>query len=154
YQSQGQTPPADLDVQLAWAMADSPQHEQELSTLLNKARGRGDLTARQRKAIDEISSLSSVRRAQEAMARKHPDQSIAILLPAQGEVANDRRMQSALGATYLRQHDYRKALAVYASWGMAGAEAGDYRAAVGAALATHNQILADGYLREGLENWP
>lgn len=154
YQSQGQTPPADLDVQLSWALADSPQHTQELVTLLAKARTRGDLTTRQRKAIDEISSISSVRRAREAMIGKQADQSIAILLEAQRELPNDRRIQSALGATYLRLHDYHKALEVYAAWGMAGAEAGDYRAVIGAALATHNEILADGYLREGLEKWP
>jgi cellulose synthase operon protein C len=153
-QHPGKAPAAELDVQLAWAMVDSSQHDQDLRNLLTTTRHRAGLTPSQLKTVDEIWSVWSVRRAAEAMANNQPDRSIAILLDAQQVLPQDRRIKSALGATYLRLHDYRKALAVYASWGMAGAEAGDYRAAAGAALAIHNNVLADAYFKEGLEHWP
>jgi tetratricopeptide (TPR) repeat protein len=154
YESQRQASPAELDVQLAWAMADTSQHDQELPNLLAAARKRADLTPQQRKTIDEIWSIWSVRRAQKALAAKQPERGVAILLDASQVLPQDPRIQSALGATYLRQHEYRKSLAVYAAWGMAGARAGDYQAAAGAALATHNETLANAYMQEGLQHWP
>src|SRR5262249_62154053 len=112
------------------------------------------LTAQQHKTLDEISSVWTVRRAQEAMAGKQPERSIALLLDAQRTSPQDHRITSALGSAYVRQHDYRKALDFYSTWGMVWAEAADYRAAGGAALAIDNQMLADAYLQEGLKHLP
>jgi hypothetical protein len=52
FQSQGELPPGDLDVQLAWAMLADRQRDPR-DFLLN-TRARTDLTAKQRAAIDEI----------------------------------------------------------------------------------------------------
>src|SRR5262249_29521810 len=103
---------------------------------------------------DEIWSIWSVRRAQQALENHKSEQSTAILLDAERMLPGNRRIQSALGATYVRQHEYHKALDAYQSWGMAGANAGDYRAAAGAALALHNDSLADQFLQEGIQHWP
>src|SRR3989441_12000999 len=54
----------------------------------------------------------------------------------------------------MRQHDYQRALSVYELWGMTGAEAGDYRAAAGTALAAHKSDLADHFLEQGLQHYP
>jgi cellulose synthase operon protein C len=59
-----------------------------------------------------------------------------------------------LASAYARQHDYAQALAVYRSWGMAGAGAADFRSAAGAALAADNRTLADDFLREGRARFP
>jgi tetratricopeptide (TPR) repeat protein len=154
YQEQRQITPADLDLQLAWAMAATSQHDPDLLALLTRARTRTDLTTRQHEAFNEIWSIWSVRRAQQALDDHKSEQGIAILLDAERMLPGNRRIQSALGATYVRQHEYHKALAVYESWRMAGANAGDYRAAAGAALAVHNDSLADLYLEEGIQQWP
>ncbi len=153
YQEKGYIP-LGVEVQLAWAMVDSPAHDDELSNLLKTARSRQDLTPRQSKTIDEIWSVWSVRRAQAAIAAKQPDRGIAILVSARSALPHDGRIQSALATAFSQEHEYHKALDIYSAWGLVGAEAGDYRAAAGAALATHNEILADAYLKDGLQQWP
>jgi Tfp pilus assembly protein PilF len=154
YQSQGQPSPVDLDVQLAWAMVDSPQHEQDLQDLLAKTRGRTDLTAKPRATVEQIWSVWSIRRANQALLSRKPALAIAILTDAQRELPNDHRIPAAVAAVYLREHEWDKALNVYQSWKMDGAEAGDYRSAAGAALAAHKSDLADHFLRQGLLLFP
>src|SRR5262249_1998619 len=153
YQEQGRVSPAELDLQLAWAMATTSQHDPDLLALLTKARTRTDLTAKQHEAFDEIWSIWSVRRAQQALENHKSEQSTAILLYAERMLPGNGRIESGVGTTYLRQHEYHRALDVYESWGMAGANAGDYRAAAGAALAVHNDSLAGQFLQEGLQHW-
>ena len=154
YRSQGQLPPVDLDVQLAWAMVDSSQHEQELHDLLTTIRARSDLTRKQRATMEEIWSNWSIRRAGQALHSKKPTEAVAVLTDAQRELPNDRRIPAALASVYLQQHDWQKALNVYESWKMTGADASDYRSAAGAALSAHNNILADHFLRQGLLMFP
>jgi tetratricopeptide (TPR) repeat protein len=154
YQLQGQPFPFELDVQLAWTMVDASQHEQDLQDLLTKTRSQSDLTTKQRATIDEIWSVWTIRRANQALTAKKPAQAIAILTDAQRDLPNDRRIPAAMAAVYLREHDWNKALDVYQSWKMAGAEAADYRSAAGAALSAHKSEVADHFLREGLLQFP
>jgi tetratricopeptide (TPR) repeat protein len=154
YSSQGQPSPVDLDVQLAWAMVDSSQHEQELQDLLTTTRARSDLTQKQRATMDEIWSNWSIRRANRALHSKQPGQAVAILTDAQRELPNDRRIPAALAGVYLREHEWEKALNVFESWKMTGANTSDYRAAAGAALSAHKIMLVDHFLREGLLLFP
>jgi Tfp pilus assembly protein PilF len=152
FQSQGEMPPGDLDVQLAWAMlADRQRDPREF---LSKAKARADLTGKQRAAIDEIWSTWSVRTAEEALQNKKPERALAILTDAEHELPNDAKIYGALAYVYMRQHDYQRALTVYESWGMTDAEAGDYRTAVGTALAAHKSDLADHFLEQGLQHYP
>jgi tetratricopeptide (TPR) repeat protein len=154
YRPQGQPTPIDLDVQLAWAMVDSTQHDPELQDLLTTTRARSDLTRKQRATMDEIWSNWSIRRASQALHSKRPAQAGAILTDAQRELPNDHRIPAALASVYLQQHEWQKALNVYDGWKMTGADAGDYRSAAGAALSAHNSVLADHYLRQGLLIFP
>jgi tetratricopeptide (TPR) repeat protein len=149
YRSQGQLSPADLDVQLAWAMADSSQHEPELHDLLTTTRARSDLTRKQRATLEQIWSNWSIRGAARALQSKKPTEAVAILTDAQRELPNDRRIPAALASVYLQQHEWQKELNVYELWKMIGADASDYRSAAGAALSAHNSILADHFLRQG-----
>jgi Tfp pilus assembly protein PilF len=154
YEAQGQQSPFDLNVQLAWTMVDTSQHEQDLRDLLSRTRARSDLTAKQRDTIDEIWSVWSIRKANQALSAKKPAQAITILTDAQRELPNDGRIPAALAAVYLRQHDWNKALNIYQAWKMASADAADYRSAAGAALSAHKDELADHFLREGLLLFP
>ena len=54
----------------------------------------------------------------------------------------------------MRQHQWQQAIEVYQSWGMAGAEAADYRAAAGAAVAAHKSGIANRFMQEGLQHFP
>src|SRR5437870_4047717 len=152
FQAQGQVPPGELDVQLAWAMLTDRQRDPR--DFLSKVKARADLTDKQRAAINEIWSTWSVRTAEEAQQNKKPERAIAVLTDAERELPNDPKIYAALASVYMRQHDYQRALSVYELWGMTGAEAGDYRAAAGTALAAHKSDLADHFLEQGLQHYP
>jgi tetratricopeptide (TPR) repeat protein len=154
YQAQSKLAPADLDVQLAWAMLADKQNTEDPRDFLSRTRMRKDLTPKQRSTIDEIWSTWSIRRAEEVLQSKEPARAVAILTETQSILPNDPKIPAALASVYVRQHDYQKALGVYQSWGMSGAEAVDYRAAAGAALAAHKDTVAEGFLREGLQRFP
>jgi cellulose synthase operon protein C len=152
FQTQGQFPPGELDVQLAWAMLTDRQRDPR--DFLSKAKARRDLTDKQRSALNEIWSTWSVRTAEEAQQNKKPERAIAILTDAERELPNDPKIHASLASIYMRQHDYQRALSVYGLWGMTGAEAVDYRAAAGTALAAHKSDLAEHFLEEGLQHYP
>ncbi len=152
YQSEGRISPPELDLQLGWAMLNSQRHDPR--GFLQTARARTDLTDKQRLAFNEIWSLWSVRTAEEALRYKKPDQAIAVLTDAQRDLPNDPRVYAELALVYMKEHNNQKALAVYESWGMAGAEAGDYRAAAGTAQAAHKNELANLFLEQGLQRYP
>ncbi len=78
YESLQQTPPPDLDVQLAWAMLDSTGFQQDLAKQISVTLARTDLSARQRRAIEDVwsiwrSACCAGRRAQRGLRRRHRD---------------------------------------------------------------------------------
>lgn len=154
YQSQGQAVPADVEIQLAWTMLNSPQHSQDLQEILTGTQARSDLTKKQRASVNDIVANRSIRRASQAVHAKQYGEAVTILTDAQRELPNDRRMPAALASVYLQRHDWEKALGVYESWNMNGANASDYRSAAGAALSAHKMAVADHYLRQGLLLFP
>src|SRR5579864_2058593 len=152
YHNHSETSPAELDVQLAWAMLNDRQTDPRL--FLQKVKARADLTQAQRRTVDEIWSDWSVRAADDAVRSKRFEQAIGILNDAQRDLPNDPTIYAALALVYVKQHKYHEALSIYQSWNMAGAEPGDFHAAAGTALAVHNDAQADFYLREGLGRFP
>jgi tetratricopeptide (TPR) repeat protein len=153
YRSKGQVPPADLDLQLGWALL-SASGSDTLADLLPKTRARTDLTESQREQVDELWTTWALRRAEEAVKVGDDDRAAGILTEAGGRMPGNSRMQAALAALYARKEDWAMALHVYESWGMAGASAADYRAAAGAALGARDTARADRFLHEGLARWP
>jgi Tfp pilus assembly protein PilF len=154
YRAQSQPIPVDLDLQLAWALLDSSQHDQELRDVLTMTRARSDLTQKQRATVHEIWVNWSIRRASQAVRSKKSAEAVTILTNAQRDLPNDRRIPAALAAVYMREHEWEKALNVYQSWNMTEADASDYRSAAGAALSAHKPTIADHYLRQGLLLFP
>jgi len=153
YTAQHKNPPADLDIQLAWTMLSVSVDDPGLGDLLKNAKMRTDLSSRQRDAIEDIFSTWNVRRADRAFDTK-PQVAISILTDAGQEYPGDRNIHAALAALYMKRHDKQKALEVFQSWGMAGAQAGDYRVAAGAALSAHKYDLAQQFMHQGLERYP
>jgi tetratricopeptide (TPR) repeat protein len=94
-----------------------------------------------------------VRRA-EAAFETQPEASLSILTDAALKYPADREIHAALASLYLKRHEKEKALEAFQSWGMTGAQPGDYRVAAGAALSAHKFDLADQYLRRGLQQFP
>jgi cellulose synthase (UDP-forming) len=154
YRAAGSSAPAALEIQYGWEMLAVPGHEGDLKNLLIEVRMRTDLSAAQRESLDEMRSLLAVRRAEAVSKSQGPAQAAAILIEAGQEEPHDPRIRSALAALYLQQHQYDKVLDLYRSWGTAGADAGEYRQAAGAAVMAHQDALADTFLFEGRQRWP
>jgi tetratricopeptide (TPR) repeat protein len=145
--------PVSLDIQTAWTMLAVSLDEPGLSDLLLNAKRRAGLTAKQSQAIEELWSIWSVRRAERAFETK-PELAFSILTDAAREYPGDRNINVELASLYLKRNDKHKAIEVFQTWGMKGAQAGDYRIAAGAALSAHTYDLADQFLRRGLDQFP
>lgn len=153
YTAQGDTVPAVLDLQTAWTMLSLSADTPGLSEILNSDLKRSDLTPKQRARFERVYSELTVQRAQ-AVFERAPDTAISILAEAAGRYPGDRNINSALASMYLNRHDKQKALELFKSWDMRGAEPGDYRVAAGAALSAHKDEIAEQYLRRGLQAFP
>ena len=153
YTAKSKLPPVILDIQTAWTMLAVSADSTGLGDLLRTDKKRTDFGARQRDAIEEIFSTWNVRRAQRAF-ETDPQTAFRILIAAGGEYPADRNIRATLASLYLRQHDKQKALDIFQTWGMTGAQAGDFRMAAGAALSAHKVDLADQFLRRGLDRFP
>jgi len=153
YTAQRKLPPTILDVQTAWTMLAVSADAPGLSDLLRAAKDRPDPTSKQRDAIEELWSSWSVRRAERAF-ETNPQLAYSILTDAGREYPGDRNIHVALASLYLKQHEKQQALEVFQTWGMSGAQAGDFRVAAGAALSAHKSDLSDQFLRHGLDRFP
>lgn len=145
--------PVNLDIQTAWTMLAVSPEDRDLNELLQGVRNRTGLTSTQREAIQELWSLWSVRRA-EGLFDKKPELALSILNEAAQQYPGDRNVHVALASLYLKRHDKQKAIEVFQTWNMAGAQAGDYGMAVGAALSEHKNELANRFLQQGLQQFP
>jgi tetratricopeptide (TPR) repeat protein len=153
YTSQHKLPPVNLDIQTAWTMLAISPNESGLGDLLRNAKSRTGLTLKQRAAIQELWSVWSVRRAELAFETK-PQLAFSILEDAGHVYPGNRDIQVALASLYLRRNDKGKALDVFQTWDMAGAQAADYRMAAGTALSAHKDELADQFLKWGVDRFP
>jgi tetratricopeptide (TPR) repeat protein len=153
YAAKGKVAPVNLDIQTAWTMLAVSPDEPGLGDLLQNTKSRAGIDSQQRAAIEELWSVWSVRRAELAFKRK-PQLAFSILADAGQVYPGDRNIHVALASSYLKRHDKEKALDVFQTWGMVGAQAADFRMAAGAALSAHKNDLAEQYLRRGLAKFP
>ncbi|MGH9587468.1 MAG: cellulose synthase subunit BcsC-related outer membrane protein, partial [Acidobacteriaceae bacterium] len=153
YASQYKRPPLNLDIQTAWTMLAVSPNEPGLQNLLHSAKSRAGLTLKQRGAIEELWTAWSVRRAKLTLEAK-PQVAYSILVDAARVYPRSRDIRVALASLYLKRNDKQGALDVFQSWGMANAQAADYRMAAGAALSAHKNELADQFLQRGLARFP
>lgn len=153
YKAQSKLPPVNLEIQTAWTMLAVSPNEPGLGDLLLGAKSRPGLTPQQSAAIEELWSTWSIRRADLAF-KTRPQMAFSILEDAGRVYPGNRNIEIALASLYLKRHDKQKALEVFQAWGMAGAQASDYRMAAGAALSAHKNRLADQYLQRGLALFP
>ena len=153
YQASGQVPPAEFDLQLGWVLLKSSK-PYLVGDLIDRARTRTDLTADQRAAFEELWLSSVLGRVDAAMKRGDVESAVTLLTVAWRDAPNNPNIPSALAAVHLKKGDRARALEVYQTWGLRGANAGDYRAAAGAALAQRDTITAERLLDEGLKQFP
>ena len=146
-------PPADVEVQTAWLMYNGG-NESGLYKQLMMLGGRTDLTDGQRRTVQTIWANWAVRRANQAAANDNNRRSLEILNATAQAFPGNSGVIKALAGGYSRAGMQKQAVAIWKSMDMTQAPAADYKAAVGAALASGDSKDAENWLRFGLNQYP
>lgn len=150
----GHAPPsADMDVQEAWLLYNSHSDDALLRRLLALG-DRKDLSDKQRETVATIWANFAVRRANQASAAGNTRLALAILNAAAQTFPHNPEVLRALAGGYAQAGMGREAVAIFKSQDLNAASAGDYRAAVGAALTANDLHDAEMWLRFGLDQYP
>lgn len=146
--------PVALEAQLAWLLLDQEESQQELYALLQSELTRHDLTPEDRQAFTDIWSVWIQRRAQAAVEGGDLNKGIGILRAGARFLPNDLKIRSNLAGNLMKAGDTRAAFEIYHAWGLQGAPATDYIAAVGAAMGVRDSSAANQWLNKGLMLYP
>jgi tetratricopeptide (TPR) repeat protein len=153
YAAQNSRAPADVEIQDAWllynGMSDTGLYRQ-----LMALGGRPDLTDDQRRTVQTIWTNWAVRRANQATAAGNSRRALAILNATAHSFPDNPGVIKALANGYAKSGQPQQAVLIYKAQDMTAASAGDYKAAVGAALAANDQKDAETWLRFGLAQYP
>jgi tetratricopeptide (TPR) repeat protein len=154
FEALGRGVPASLDIQLAWLLLDDQESQPELSKVLERDNARADLTESERRDVNQLWSVWSQRRAQAAIEAQDNPKALSILQAAAAVLPHDPRIQAMIASTFLRAQNFRKAFEVYQRWDLKGAQADDFRGAVGAASAAHEEKFAATWLERAMQEYP
>ncbi len=153
YSAQNTTPPADIDIQDAWLLFNSG-NDSGLYRQLMLLGSRADLSDEQRRTVQTIWTNWAVRRANQTAAAGDQKRSLAILNASARAFPDNPGVLRALAAGYARAGLPKQAVLIFKSQDMTAATSADYKAAVGAALASGDQKSAETWLRYGLDAYP
>ena len=153
YSARHAAAPSDIDIQDAWLLFNG-SNDAGLYRQLMLLGGRQDLTDEQRRTVQTIWTSWAVRRANQDAAAGNGKRSLAILNAAAKSFPENPGVLRALASGYARNGLPKQAVAIFRSQDMTAASAGDYKAAVGAALSAGDMKSAETWLRFGLEAYP
>lgn len=153
YSAEHVAAPADVDIQGAWLLYNAHDDAGLYRTLMTLGT-RNDLTDQQRLTVQTIWANWAVRRANAASARGDYRRAIAILNAAAKAFPGNPGVIRALASGYASAGMPKEAVAIFRSQDLSQANADDYKAAIGAALAANDLKDAEVWLRFGLEQYP
>jgi predicted Zn-dependent protease len=153
YVNQRTAPPADVEIQNAWLLYNSA-NDAGLYRELMSLGGRADLTETQRRTVQTIWSSWAVRRANQAAVAGQTAHSLDILNAAARTFPDNPGVLKALAGGYSRAGQNKQAIQIWKSQDLTNATAGDYKAAIGVALAADDLKDAETWLRFGLNAYP
>ena len=153
YQSQGQQPPADVQIQSAYILYNT-KNDRPLYPVLMSLGSRDDLTNAQRETVQGIWANWSVRRSAAAFDAGNTARAIDILDAAAQAFPDNLQVRKAVAGGYLRAGKNREALSIYKQIDYQDATAGDFQGAVSAALAANDKAQAEDWLRQALDRYP
>jgi tetratricopeptide (TPR) repeat protein len=145
-------PPANVEVQNAWLLFNTG-NDRALYPALMRLGGRQDLTNVQREAVQDIWANWSVRRAGAAMDNGNIQRAVDILDAASQAFPDNMTVRKAVAGGYVRVGRAKESLALFKTIPMQDATAGDFQAAIGAALAANDKAQAENWLRQALERF-
>jgi thioredoxin-like negative regulator of GroEL len=148
-----QPPPPNIDVQNAWLLFNT-RNDRALYPALMRLGGRTDLTVAQRETVEDIWANWSVRRAGIAMDNGNVQRAVDILDAASQAFPDNMTVRKAVAGGYARVGRAKESLALYKTVPMQDATAGDFKGAIGSALAANDKNQAELWLRQALERYP
>lgn len=154
YELLRQPVPVAMQLQMGWLLLDSNSDERQLYQLLTIVGARRDLSYQQRRDIDSIWAAWSLRQADAARLAGDTQREIAILQAALRALPYDNHIRGTLAGALLVNGDPRSAFALYRTWGLKRGDADDYRGAIGAAMAAHEDVQAQAWLNSATRLWP
>ena len=152
YAGAKQPVPPSVAIQNAWLLYNIGD-DRSLYTVLMRLGGRADLTVAQRETVQDIWANWSVRRAGDAMENGDIHRAVDILDAAGQAFPNNLAVRKAVAGGYARVGRAKEALALFKSIPMQDASAGDFEAAIGAALAANDKNQAELWLRQALDRF-
>ena len=153
YTAQNAQPPAEIDVQNAWLLYNN-KNDPALYKQLLMLGSRNDLTDAQRRTVQTIWANWAVRRANQAAATGHNSRAVSILNATARAFPDNPGVIKTLAGGYAQAGMSKQAVMIWKAQDLTTAPVGDYRAAVGAALASDDSKDAETWLRFGLEQYP
>ena len=153
YAAQRIAAPPDVDIQSAWLLYNSGDDAALYPALMGLG-GRADLTDDQRRTVQTIWANWAVRRANQSTAAGNTKRALAILNAASQAFPDNADVTKALASGYATAGLPKHAVAIFKAQDLSSGSAADYKAAVGAALASNDLKAAETWLRFGLEQHP
>ena len=153
YAAQRIPAPPEVDIQSAWLLYGSG-NDVALYRALMALGGRLDLTDDQRRKVQTIWATWAVRRAGQATAAGTTKRALVILNAAAQAFPDNADVTRALASGYATAGLPEHAVAIFKAQDLSSGSATDYKAAVGAALASDDLKDAETWLRFGLEQYP
>jgi tetratricopeptide (TPR) repeat protein len=145
--------PGDVAIQNAWLLYNG-HDDGGLYRQLMVIGGRTDLSDSQRLEVQTIWANWAVRRADAASVRGNYGRAIAILNAAAKSFPGNPQVIRALASGYANAGMPKEAVALFRAQDLSKAPAGDYHAAIGAALTANDLKDAETWLRFGLDQYP
>jgi tetratricopeptide (TPR) repeat protein len=145
--------PATIEVQNAWLLYNT-SNDRALYLALMKLGGRSDLTAVQRRTVQEIWASWSVRRAGLALDNGNARRAVDILDAAYQAFPDNEAVRKAVAGGYARVGRAKDALTIFKTVPLQDGTSGDFQGAIGAALTANDKAQAEIWLRQALDRYP
>jgi len=144
--------PAGIEIQHAW-LEYNFKDEEALYPVLLGLDSRRDLTAAQQADVATLWASWAVRRAFQALDSGYTVRGVQILEAASQQYPDNLSIRMAVAAAYAKVGRAADALVLFKALPMQQAGAGDYQAAVGAALTAGDLAQAEAWLRVALDRF-
>jgi cellulose synthase operon protein C len=153
YAARGMGAPPDVDIQSAWLLYSSGDDAALYRALMGLG-ARLDLSDDQRRTVQTIWAAWAVKRSNQSTAVGNTKRALAILNAAAQAFPDNVDVIKALASGYANAGLPKHAVALFKAQDLSSGSAADYKAAVGAALASDDLKDAETWLRFGLEQYP
>ena len=153
YAAQHTAPPVEIDIQNAWLLYNS-QDESGLYRQLMNLGGRSGLSQEQSRTVQAIWTNWAVRRANQTAAAGNTRHALAILNAAARAFPDNPAVLRTLANGYARAGQPEQAVLIYKSQNLISASVEEYEAAVGAALESGENKVAETWLHYAMAAFP